>query len=111
MPRVDELPYDHDKFNLSPWVETPSSSRVSRFRYDHANKTIQVQWRNNKNVGYIYDGPNMNYEAYRRFARAASKGKKINEYLNDFEYRPMTPEEATMTSNSRYRGLQSRVGQ
>lgn len=98
----DQLPQD-----LSPWVETPSSSRVSRFRYDYANRAIQCQWRNNKGDGYIYSG--VDYEAYRAFARAASKGKRINTHLNGYPYRPMTPSEVGAMANPNRRGLQSRV--
>lgn len=93
--------------DLSPWVETPNSSRVSRYRYDYATREIQVQWRNNKNDGYIYSG--IDYETYRSFARAISKGKQINRSLNGFEYRPIEPEELNAPSNTRRRGLASRV--
>lgn len=100
-------PADNERFDLSPWVETPSSSRVSRFRYDHANRAIQVQWTNQKNIGYIYE--DASYEQYRGFARAVSKGKRINSHLNHFAYRPMTEDEASAPSNPARRGLQSRV--
>jgi hypothetical protein len=101
--------YDEQKHDLSPWVEVPSSTRVSRFRYDHANNAVQVQWRNHKNPGYIYlDVP---YEAYRAFGRAASTGKAVNRILNTFDYRPMTPDEYSAGSNTRRRGITSRVRQ
>jgi hypothetical protein len=93
--------------DLTPWVETPSSTRVSRYRYDFATREIQVQWRNNKNDGYIYRGAD--YETYRSFARAVSKGKQINRDLNGLEYAPIDPEELNAPSNTRYKGLSSRV--
>jgi len=98
---------DHDKFDLSPWTETPSSSRVSRFRYDHANNVTQVQWRNQKNDGYLY--ADMSYEEFRGFARAVSKGKRINSHLNGHPYRLMTPDEVQAAANTQRRGLKSRV--
>lgn len=107
MPRDQVQPADKPQFDLSPWTETPASTRVSRFRYDHANRETQVQWRNGKGNGYVYR--EMEYEQYRLFARAASKGKKINEFLNAFPYEPMTNEEAGAPSNTNRRGLQSRV--
>jgi hypothetical protein len=100
--------YNDQVHDLAPWVETPSSSRVSRFRYDHGNNAVQVQWRNNRGQGYIYfDVP---YEAYRNFARSASTGKAVNRVLNGFEYRPMTPDEYSAGSNTRRRGLTTRIG-
>jgi KTSC domain len=95
---VAERSYDHAKHDLSPWSETPASTRVARYRYDYINRAVQVQWRNNKNHGYIYfDVP---YEAYRSFARLASKGKGVNSHLNGFEYRQMTPDEVGAPSNA-----------
>lgn len=99
--------YDPDKHDLSPWTETPGSTRVSRHRYDHANNAIQVQWRNNKNHGYIYlDVP---YEGYRSFVRLASKGKGVNSHLNNFDYRTMTDDELSAPSNTSRRGISSRA--
>jgi hypothetical protein len=103
---VHDEAYNVDQHDLSPWAETPSSSRVSRYRYDHLNNAIQVQWRNNKNHGYIY--LEVPYEGYRSFARAASKGKRINSDLNSYSYRLMSPEELDAPSNDN-RGLTSRV--
>jgi len=101
--------YDAEKYDLAPWIEVPSSTRVSRHRYDHLNRAVQVQWRNNKNQGYIY--LDVQYESYRAFARAASTGKAINNILNAFEYRPMTPDEYSAGSNTNRKGVQSRVRQ
>lgn len=98
---------DNPQFDLSPWVETPSSSRVSRFRYDHANQAVQVQWTNNLNHGYVYyDVP---YEQYRLFARAVSKGKKINTQLNGYRYELMSEEQVDAGSNTNRSGVASRV--
>lgn len=114
MPRVPH-PGDTDSHDLSPWVNVsykpypssgPGSSRVSAFRYDHAAKQIQVQWQNNKNDGYIYE--NVNYEEYRSFARAASRGRRVNTHLNIKNYYPMQGEQ-TLPSNSKRRGLTSRM--
>jgi KTSC domain len=95
------------RFDLGPWAHTPSSSRVEAYRYDYLNRATQVTWRNNKNIGYIYE--DMPYEAFRSFARAASKGKHINASLNGFPYRLMDPDEVQAPSNERRTGLQSRV--
>lgn len=92
--------------DLGPWIETPASSRVSRFRFDHLQRQLQVQWRNGKNAGYIYE--NIDYDGYRAFARVASKGKYINRVLNDKVYHRMVGEEE-YPSNEKRRGLGSRV--
>ena len=92
--------------DLGPWIETPSSSRVSRFRFDHLQRQLQVQWRNNKGHGYIYDG--VDYEGYRSFARVVSKGKYINSTLNGLTKWPMELEHE-LPSNEKRRGLGSRL--
>lgn len=107
MPQQRVTPPDVKQFDLSPWTESSGSSRVSRFRYDHSNREIQVQWRNNIGSGYVYE--DVGYEQYRQFARAASKGKKINTFLNSFPYRPASQQEITAPSNDTRRGLTSRV--
>jgi|SRR6478752_190725 len=103
---VHDEAYNIDQHDLTPWAETPNSSRVSRYRYDHLNKALQVQWRNNKNRGYIY--LEVPYEEYRSFARVVSKGRRINVPLNQYDYRVMTPEEVDAPSNAG-RGLASRI--
>ena len=111
MPYDHKTPADDPEHDLSPWTATPNSSRVSRFRYDHATKQTQVQWTNQIGNGYLYDvsnAPNP-YEAYRLFARAVSKGQKINTMLNGLPYRNMTPDEFSAPSNSNRGGLSSRV--
>ena len=103
---VHDQAYNEDQHDLTPWVETPSSSRVEAYRYDFLNRAMQVTWRNGKNQGYIYiDVP---YEGYRSFARAASKGKQINRSLNSYEYRLMTPDELQAPSNDERSPLSSR---
>ena len=97
---------DIESFDLSPWVECPSSSRVSRYRYDFANRALQVQWRNNKNQGYVYP---MEYDGYRSFSRIASKGRYINSPLNGVAYRPMDESEYSAPSNPNRNSLTSRV--
>ena len=94
------------RFDLSPWAETPSSSRVSRYRYDYTNRTIQVQWRNNLNHGYLYQ--DVPYEDYRSFARVVSKGRYVNSTLNGYPYRLMTVDEVSAPSNED-RGIVSRA--
>jgi len=93
--------------DLSPWVETPESTRVSRFRYDHISRALQVQWTNGKNPGYIYD--DVPYETYRSFARAISKGKYINAVLNGFPYGRASQDQMDEPSNPARRGIRSRV--
>lgn len=103
---VHDQAYNEDQHDLTPWVETPSSSRVAAYRYDFLNRAMQVTWRNAKGPGYIYlDVP---YEGYRSFARAASKGKQINRSLNSYEYRQLTPEEKDAPSNDERSPLSSR---
>lgn len=92
--------------DLGPWIETPSSSRVSRFRFDHLQRALQVQWRNGKNDGCIYH--NMDYEGYRSFARVASKGKHVNSTLNNYEFDYMTTEHM-LPSNEQRKGIGSRL--
>lgn len=102
----DEV-YADARHDLTSWIETPKSSRVNAFRYDHANGALQVTWRNNTNHGYIYlDVP---YESYRSFARAASKGRYVNSTLNGFDYRLMDPDEVQADSNPDRPGITSRV--
>jgi len=101
-----EEAFDVDQHDLGPWVETPRSTRVQAFRYDHLNRALQVTWRNNSNHGYIYLG--VPYEGYRSFARAASKGRYVNT-LSGYEYRLMTPDEVQASSNPERQALTSRV--
>lgn len=108
MPLDPSLSIDLDNADLSPWLETPSSSRVARMRYDHGNRATQVQWTNGKNHGYVYG--DFTYEAYRAFARAASRGRRINTHINgNNPYRLMSDEEVNHPSNTRRRGISSRV--
>lgn len=93
--------------DLGPWIETPSSSRVSRFRFDHLQRQLQVDWRNNKSPVYIYE--DVDYEGYRAFARVASKGKHINAVLNGYAYHPVRNDEDMLPSNEKRRGVSSRL--
>lgn len=97
MPRDDGLYVDHKAMQCGPWYSTPQSSRVKRFRYDYGNEMIQIQWTNEdapwSNPGYVYSA---SWEEFRGLVRAASKGKRINNPINDAtEYRPMVEEEYT----------------
>jgi hypothetical protein len=104
--RDTEGPAMAARFDLGPWAETPSSSRVSRYRYDYSNRAVQVQWRNNYNHGYIYQ--DVPYEDYRSFARVVSKGRYVNSTLNGYPYRVMTVDEVSAPSNE-HRNLVSRA--
>ena len=96
------------KSDLGPWLETPLSSRVSRFRYDHMNNELQVQWRNNKNHGYVYY--DVDYSTYQSMARSASKGKFVNSPLNGHDYEPMNPWQLQAPSNTKRKGIVSGRG-
>lgn len=111
MPRVHTRPRGWgDEWDLSPWTTAPASTRVSRYRYDFANKAVQVEWKNEKNRGYVYGiEEDIPYSQYVQFARAASKGKRINNPFNGFSYDLMTVEEAGEPSNNSRRGLLSRT--
>ena len=93
--------------DLGPWIETPSSSRVEKFRFDHLQRQIQVTWRNGKGPGHIYE--NVDYEGYRSFARVASKGKHINSTLNNKVFRQIEPSELEAPSNEKRKGIGSRL--
>lgn len=108
MPYDDELEVDMLLLDPSPWINTSAaSSRVSELRYDHGNRAVQVRWKNDKNIGYVYG--DCSYEQYRSFARAASRGKYINRALNDLPYRLMTEEEVSEPVKTSRRGISSRV--
>jgi len=87
MPRDDTYRLREDP-RCGPWIVTAASSRVARFRWDYNNDVMQVQWRNQKNMGYLYD---CGYEEFRSMLRINSKGKQINNPLNGYTYRPMDP--------------------
>lgn len=110
--------YESLRSDYGPWIETPTSSRVSRYRYDYANRGIQVMWKNGKMAGsgpssptavagtyYGGDvGAEIDYETFRLFARRVSKGKSINNMLNGMGYRGMSVDEVdkkTAPSNER----------
>ena len=98
---------DDTEHDLGPWIESPSSSRVSRYRFDYAEGALQVQWANGKNHGYIYRG--MDRSTYQRFARAVSKGQMINRVLNGYPYEMMSVDEVNAPSNPNRNALSSRV--
>ena len=104
---AEDVSEDAGVHDLGPWAETPSSTRVKRYRYDYAQRQIQVQWRNEKNDGYIYE--DVDYESFRSFARAVSKGKAINRALNHFPYGQMQNQEYEIESNARRNAIYSRV--
>lgn len=92
-------PEDFQQFDFGPWIESPESSRVTRYRYDYANRALQVEWK--KKNGHL---PGTTYmdagsDVYRRLARSASKGKFVNRVLNGFSYRPTDPAENYAPSN------------
>lgn len=66
----------------SPWVPTPQSTRVARFRYNFPSMGLEVDWTNGKNNGFMYSG--VPESTFRDFSSAPSKGKFVNEVLNTF---------------------------
>lgn len=103
---VHDEAYAQGRHDLGPWIESPQSSRVSSYRYDYLNRALQVCWTNNANHGYVY--LDMPTEEYRSFARAASKGRRVNSHLNGYDYRLMTPDEVEAPSNDARRAVASR---
>jgi hypothetical protein len=97
---VNEEAYSEEVHDFGPWVMTPGSSRVGMFRYDYANRAVQVGWQGRGTVrAYMYmDVP---YETFRSMIRAGSKGKFINSALNNFDYREATPDELDAPSNDK----------
>lgn len=91
---------EDDPHECSPWVETPSSSRVRRFRFDFATSNVHVVWANSRGaVGHVYE--NVPSEIYRAFTRSSSPGGAVNSMLNGFHHRPITPEELNLPSSTR----------
>jgi len=93
--------------DLGPWIETPNSTRVARFRFDHLQRALQVQWTNGIGHGCVYSG--VDYEGYRAFARVASKGKYVNSTLNGKEFEYMDETEAEVPSNEKRKGIGSKL--
>jgi hypothetical protein len=103
---IHDQAFDEEQHDLGPWTQTPASSRVAAFRYDYLNDALQVTWRNNSNHGYIYLG--VSEEVYMSFGETASKGRYVNNVLNSYDYRLMTPDEIHALSNSQ-RNMLTRV--
>jgi hypothetical protein len=83
--------------DCGPWISATASSRVRDYRYDYKNHALQVRWTNRgTDEGYIYR--EVDYEGFRSFVRAVSKGRRINAVLNDYAYERMTPDEITAAS-------------
>lgn len=100
----EERANQHD---LGPWIETPASTRVSSFRYDFANDSLQVQW-TNRGRPYIYF--DVSYEQYRGMVRAASKGRYVPNLGPN--YQPLEGEHAgaeDLPSNDKRRAPTSRA--
>ena len=110
--------YEATRTDFGPWIETPNSTRVSKYRYDYLNDSMQVMWANNKRAqsgpssptavpGTVYgesaNGTPISYDMFRGFARAVSKGKSVNTMLNGWGYRGMSVDERDAPSNGRYR--------
>jgi hypothetical protein len=84
---------NHD---CGPWIEAPNSSRVREYRYDYGNGQLQVVWGNSRG----YHGNKTLYQCgdeatgkggthvYRAFAQAVSKGKYVNNVLDDIPFWP-----------------------
>lgn len=107
MPTSPYQESDDPVHDLGPWIESPQSSRVSRYRYDYGTKELQVAWRNG--IGHVvttYGAADS--DTYRRFARAVSKGKMVNRVLNGLPYTPATPDQIAAPSNPNRKEVQSR---
>lgn len=110
--------YQATSTDFGPWIETPNSTRVSKYRYDYLNDSMQVLWTNGKRAqsgpssptavpgtvyGQMANGEAISYDMFRGFARAVSKGKSVNSMLNNWGYRGMSTDERDAPSNGRYR--------
>lgn len=49
--------YEAVSTDFGPWIETPNSTRVSKYRYDYLNDTMQVMWKNNKKARTGHSSP------------------------------------------------------
>lgn len=49
--------YEATSTDFGPWIETPNSTRVSKYRYDYLNDTMQVMWKNNKKARTGHSSP------------------------------------------------------
>ena len=103
---------DHD---CGPWIEAPRSTRLTRYRYDYAQGELQVTWKNGR--GHVHTtykvgggvGDPEGSAIYRKFAMAASKGKFVNNPLNNVaNYWPSTPEELNAPSNPNRKAVKHR---
>jgi len=101
-------PSDDPEHDLGPWIECPQSTRASRYRYDYAARELQVTWKNGRgHVHTVY--PACDSETYRKFARAVSKGKYVNNVLNGLPYRPYEPDEIDAPSNPNRRAVKHKL--
>lgn len=49
--------YEATSTDFGPWIETPNSTRVAKYRYDYLNDTMQVMWKNNKRARTGHSSP------------------------------------------------------
>lgn len=61
---------------------TPNSTRVASFRYNFPSMELEVDWTNGTNNGFTYSG--VPESVYRDFIATGSKGKFVNNVLNDY---------------------------
>jgi len=97
-----------ERHDLGPWIETPNSSRVLRYRFDYGSRTLQVLWRKpggSHGAGTLYS--DVDYEQFRSFGRAISKGRAVNSILNSLSYEPLGNDHH-VPSNDRRRPPSSR---
>lgn len=101
----EEEELHHD---LGPWIETPASSRVSAFRYDFANDSLQVTWTNSRRPYVYFD---ISYEKYRSMVRAVSKGKFIPSLGSNYQPLELSDHSGAedLPSNDRRRAPASRA--
>ena len=94
---------DDKRHDCGPWIETPQSSRVSSFRYDYANDSLQVQWRRGGAHVYL----KVPQSEFRGFVVAGSKGRFVTAVLDCFEHRPATPQERNAPSHANRKDRQA----
>lgn len=103
---VNDEAYDEETHDFGMWVMSPKSSRVSGFRYDFANESVHVQWRDG-GPSYVYT--EVPFEIYEAMVRSPSKGKFINSTLGSYDYRRADPAEEDAPSNVEHRAPAAKV--
>ena len=101
--------------DCGPWIEAPRSTRLTRYRYDYGTGQLQVTWKNGRghvNTTYqVGTGPGdpQGSAVYRKFAMAASKGRFVNNPLDQIaQYWPSNPSELAAPSNPNRKAVKHR---